>query len=525
MGPQLTILAAALLVMLVLYAPVRDFGFVWDDVAEVQRNPLLHGPLGPGLLASNHEHMGVRRADWLLPSHESLRPLRYLSYRLDTALHGLDPGAMHLHNLLLACTGLLVAFFVARLWGLGAVAAALAALIFGLHPLQVEPTAYISARSDLLGGLFGLLSVGLGLLALRRPTQFDFWLAASALSFLLALSAKEATVLLPFVVVVQGSVLLRREEAMKWDRLAWVGATYALTAAFWFGLRSFYVRSSGSLSPLEWAHGLGSGLLQYFSIFLLPVDCSVVRPFAAGHWWSLAACLLVTSVGVAWLWCRPRGAAGRYVPLLLMSIFALLPSLVAASVTGVASDRYAYAACFPFAVALVQLGSDLQRRFPVTRAAVLAFGGAWLLALLFIVATLVPAWRDPIALYGHALRVEPSSAAAHYGLGSAVMGTAGCQVGEPLFLRAIELDPSYLRAYTNLSVCEMRRGALDEASATLERALEISGGLHPKVWANLAEVRLGQGNIRDACAHLERAMALDPGYAFADELLAKHCQR
>ena len=247
--------------MLFLYAPVRDFGFVWDDVAEVQRNPLLHGALGPGLLASNHEHMGVRRADWLLPSHESLRPLRYLSYRLDAVLHGLNPGAMHLHNLLLAWVGLLVAYFVARRWGLGGAAAALAALIFGLHPLQVEPTAYISARSDLLGGVLGLLSVGLGLSALQRLQHFYFWLAASALAFLLALSAKEATVLLPFTVVVQGFVLLRRDDALKWDRLTWVGATYALTAAVWFGLRSSYVRSSGSLSPIERAHGFGTGLL------------------------------------------------------------------------------------------------------------------------------------------------------------------------------------------------------------------------------------------------------------------------
>lgn len=523
--PQLAILAAAFLAMLFLYAPVRDFGFVWDDVAEVEHNPLLHGDLGPGLLASNHDHMGVHRADWLLPSHESLRPLRYLSYRLDAALHGLDPGAMHLHNLLLACVGLLVAFFVARVWGLGAVPAALAALIFALHPLQVEPTAYISARSDLLGGVFGLLSVGLGLSALRRPRHFYVWLAASALAFLLALSAKEATVLLPFVVVVQGFVLLRRDESPKWRRLAEVGATYALTAALWFGLRSSYVRSSGSLSPLDWAHGFGTGLLQYFSIFLMPIDCSVVRPFVPGNGWALAACLLVTFAGLAWLWLRPGGAASRYVPLLLMSIFALLPSLVAASVTGIASDRYAYTACFPFAVALVQLGSDLRQRLPVTRAALFALGGAWLLALLFIVTTLVPAWRDPIALYSHALRIEPSSAAAHYGLGSAVMGTAGCEVGEPLFLRAVELDPSYLRAYTNLSVCEMRRGALDEAAATLERALELSGGLHPKVWANLAEVRLGQGNTRDACADLDRAIALDPSYTFAEELWAEHCER
>jgi hypothetical protein len=131
---------------------------------------------------------------------------------------------------------------------------------------------------------------------------------------------------------------------------------------------------------------------------------------------------------------------------MLMSIFALLPSLVAASVTGIASDRYAYAACFPFAVALVQLGNDLRQRFPVTRAAVFALGGAWLLALLFIVTTLVPAWRDPIALYGHALRVEPGFAVAHYGLGSAVTGTVGCELGEPPFRRAIELDPRYLRA-------------------------------------------------------------------------------
>src|SRR5688500_16068078 len=95
----------ALCVVLAIYvgsfARTAGYGFVWDDVSEIAENPLLRGPFARGLAATQHEQMGVHYADWVRPAHDSYRPVRYASYRLDAALSGLEPGAMHLHNLLL----------------------------------------------------------------------------------------------------------------------------------------------------------------------------------------------------------------------------------------------------------------------------------------------------------------------------------------------------------------------------------------------------------------------------------------
>ncbi len=100
-------------------------------------------------------------------------PLTRLTWSLNWVLGGMDPWGYHLVNVLLHAVNAVLFYLVARRLLAAAVAdgaqagrrgadlcaaAAVAALVFGVHPLRVEPVAWITGRPDLLCASFVLLT-------------------------------------------------------------------------------------------------------------------------------------------------------------------------------------------------------------------------------------------------------------------------------------------------------------------------------------------------------------------------------
>ena len=79
-----------------------------------------------------------------------------------------------------------------------------AALLFAVHPLRVEPVAWLSARGDLVAGLAAFLTV----LAYLRGTRAGYW--TSVVLFAVALTGKSMLVTLPLVLLVLDVYPLRR---------------------------------------------------------------------------------------------------------------------------------------------------------------------------------------------------------------------------------------------------------------------------------------------------------------------------
>lgn len=86
-------------------------------------------------------------------------PLTWLSHLLDYQFFTLDPAGPHLVNLAFHVTNTILLFLLlegltSRIWP-----AALAALLFGIHPLHVESVAWVSERKDVLSAFFFLLTL------------------------------------------------------------------------------------------------------------------------------------------------------------------------------------------------------------------------------------------------------------------------------------------------------------------------------------------------------------------------------
>ena len=168
------------------FLPALGAGFVnWDDESFLVAEP---GYRSPGALR------------WALAAtalgHWS--PLVWLSFAMDHWLGGLDPRVFHatslvLHGLNAALFYLLARRLLAAAWPDGAArlltgGAALAALGFAVHPLRVEPVAWISDRRDLLCATFLLLALMAHVRGARKGGPLERgWFLASLAAFAAAL--------------------------------------------------------------------------------------------------------------------------------------------------------------------------------------------------------------------------------------------------------------------------------------------------------------------------------------------------
>jgi tetratricopeptide (TPR) repeat protein len=137
---------ALIALVLIVYIPViRAGGFIWDDPQYITGNPLLRTL--PGGLAI-----------WIHPSASpQYYPLVYTTFWIEYQLAALHPRLYHVDNILLHALASILLWRALR--RLGVPAAGLAAVIFAVHPVQVESVAWATERKNVLSLVFYLLAL------------------------------------------------------------------------------------------------------------------------------------------------------------------------------------------------------------------------------------------------------------------------------------------------------------------------------------------------------------------------------
>jgi tetratricopeptide (TPR) repeat protein len=127
------------LVTFVAYQPVWHAGFIWDDDDHLTANPAM---------SSAH---GLRRI-WSSLAVSRYYPLTLTTFWVQRRFWGLNPMPYHLVNIALhAINGMLVFLILRRL---RIPAAWLAAMLWVLHPVNVESAAWITELKNTQSGLF-----------------------------------------------------------------------------------------------------------------------------------------------------------------------------------------------------------------------------------------------------------------------------------------------------------------------------------------------------------------------------------
>src|SRR5271165_5095056 len=178
------------LVTFVVYSGSLSFEFVWDDWPQIVNSPIIQSWSNlPRAFGSDLWYHVARHQVYY-------RPLFVAWSMLNYTLFGFRPWGWHLGAILLHVGAVAAVFWLARKLRLEYWTAALAALIFALHPIHIEPVAWISAASDTMVAMFAALAFAAFLNGRdpKRKKNIAWWWASLAL-LACALLTKEMAVM------------------------------------------------------------------------------------------------------------------------------------------------------------------------------------------------------------------------------------------------------------------------------------------------------------------------------------------
>lgn len=210
------------LIVALVFLPVLGNGFVmWDDDITLNKNPHVQG-------------LDIQRLSWMFTDVSSTmryKPLAWLSLAVIHAVSGLTPFSYHLVSLLFHCGNTVLIFLVFRKvmemkksTGIGSpvllsVIAALAALVWALHPLRVEAVARITDMTYCQSLFFVLVSLWCYLRAAEieevNTVKRKRWYWRSVVAFGLAMGTYPLVFAYPAVLLVLDVYLLGRFDPKK----------------------------------------------------------------------------------------------------------------------------------------------------------------------------------------------------------------------------------------------------------------------------------------------------------------------
>jgi len=546
-----SVLAASLLAGLTLaaYWPAVHGTLVWDDAGHVT---------APALRSV----AGLWRIWFSLGATQQYYPLLHSAFWLEHRMWGDTVEGYHLVNIALhLISACLVAAIMRQLrlpgrW--------LAAIVFALHPVQVESVAWITEQKNTLSTVFYLSAALVYLRFDRSRRRAEYGVAA--LLFVCAVLSKTSTATLPAALLVifwweRGRLDWRRDVAPVAPWLLF-GAVAGLFTAW---VERTYIEAEGAEFMLSAAQRvLIAGRVVCFYVWKLiwPVSLTFNYP----RW--------TVDVSVWWQWLFPIGlmamGAGCWVirrttrgPLASLLFFAgtLFPVLGFLNVYpfrySYVADHFQYVAALGLIVPGAVLAANAVSRLPRSSARIVVPASSF--ALAFALAMLT--WRqsamykDVETLWRETIARNPHSWLAHLNLGVELAqreATLPDAIAE--FQATLREQPGDIGARKNLAMAFAKSGRLAAAIAEYDTILNLepadpenrtngarvhyalanalaSGG-NPgaeleyraalALWPDFAEAHLNfgswlaaEGRAREAIEHYEAALRLRPEYADA----------
>jgi hypothetical protein len=459
------------------FAPALHGSFVWDDVDILLTNA--------GIAS-----LGWANIRWMFTTLycTSYQPLGWLAYALIYRVSELDPWAFHMTSLVLHCAVVSLFFLALRrlLEKAGAKAAgwaaAAAALLFAVHPLQASTVAWATEIPDQFSTALFLAAVWSYLGGARRLP-----LALYAVSLLFRWKG----IALPVVLLALDHWPLKRLDRRAWEEKV----PYALLA-----ILAVFVNALGKTASSHHAalsSGTARGLLLYPWLVAWPRKLvavySLIIPDTLELPAFLAVSLALAVIAGAWVFRRRWPA----VWLALFSYGACVgaPLLnIQPGGTLFAFQHYSYLACLPFyalaAEPLRRLWAD-GRRVPAA---------ALCLAL---AAGLVPlarresrVWRDGVTFWTNSLNLDPGVLIGYGNLGAALVNRR-------------RYNEAYLYSAAQLAVISTDTTAAANIAEIKKRAPDLKPDV-AAFWAGRAEDSLLVGHADEAARLSAKALSKKP---------------
>jgi len=456
------------------------------------------------------------------------QPLPVISIMADCAMGGsssnLSPFRRTSLTIHILNTALVIVLFY-FLFG-QPIPAALAGLLFGVHPLTVEPVAWISDRKTLLAMFFTLWSLILYVYprVTGHKSRVTGFYVGSLIAYLLALMSKPTSLPVPVLMLVLDYWPLRRfnrKAVIEKIPFFALGLVFTVITAV-SNSRSLGIPLSSRLeSPAQLLRTLLT--VCYLTIFYLrkifwPMSLSSVymlpEPMSLSNW-IISASVFGTFVLIAGLLFSLR-LTGAFLAGLLFFFLAILPVLgiVPFSNWVVASDKYVYLPIIGLLIIFAWVLTSLWKKIVVPRTALIALLLFLSSVQIYCLRRYLLHWQDTVSLFEHMLTLTPNAAQVHNDLGIELRSLGRTDEAISHYQQALKLKRDYAEAHNNLGLAFYSLGRMDEAINEYREAVRIKPD-YSQAYNNLGAALKSQGRLDEAVEYFSRAVKVRPDYAEA----------
>ncbi len=545
LAPYQIVLTLALVLTFVAYIGTLGFPFVSDDRGQIVENPWIQSWRFVPRYFTHHVWGGILPEVFV----NYYRPVFLLWLRVNYTMFGLDPRGWHLTSILLhLVVTLLVYVLTSRLFA-DRLSAALASMVFGLHPIHIESVAWVSGVTEPLMAVLLIPSFLCYLKYEEQGSRCRLWLAGSLFLCLVAMFSKETALILPMIIFVYEWIFWadpreatgRGDWARRFRNALRCATPYLALIPLYLIARILALKAlSRTITPLPFSTIVftwPSLLWHYLKLLVWPVGLSpfygtpyVTRPGFLNVGLPLAA--LCAATLILWAWARRPGpglllesdtARPRIVA--FASMWLVLPVIPLLNLRvlpqdDIAHDRYMYLPSVGFAMIAalamqeIRIGRGRRIRREAAQVAV-----TLIVAALFVIGTVFQsvAWADDLLIYHRGVAAGLNKKFLDTNLANILAERGYYDDAIKIYQRVLVRYPAYWSANYNLGYTYYRLGKLQEAEFYFKRAIAIDSAMGDQfLYLGLTHFKMSR--LDEAAAELRQAIRIHPdasGYHFA----------
>lgn len=431
------------------------------------------------------------------------RPLMLTTISFIYLLFGKAAFAYHLLQLLFHIANSLLIFFILKKFG-SYLTSFFLALIFLIHPINVETFAYVSNFQDVLFMFFGLSA--LFILTQKRvsPLNFVFVIALLLCSFL----SKETGILFAVMISAYLVLIMRTKNSLYYFSLFGLAIFYLFIRIGFAGVGFSKIALSpiGHLTLIERIYLIPNIFTHYLSVILLPTNLAIGQVWITNSAFPIVSNLTLPATLIAIIYLAyqkfkvSRKKLYEFIFFALWFIVGLLIHIQIIPLEMTVADRWFY---FPFVGLLGMVAVSLKNIKIKHGQNTIILSFIVLIVSAFSVRSFIRLsdWKDAITLYSHDTKVTDSYLLEH-SLGFELMQIGKMDQAESHFKKSIYLYKTPFNT-NSMGVYFYKKGDIHNSLLWFEKSTTL--GDYFLAYHNAARLFLEVKDYKNAAIVLDKA--------------------
>jgi len=535
---------ACITLPIIIYSNTLNVPFIFDDIPNIVENPDIKN-------IRNLKTRLIYKSDANIYNNQPTRPLTYLSLTLNYYFGGLNVFGYHLVNIALHILVTILIFSLTRktffyLSGfpkgpetlaesfsnfpfdqkMNEVVLPLAvALLFSVHPMNIDVVTHIIHRSGSLSTLFYLTS----LLLFIKSFEGNKWLYPfSLLCFTFSFYSKQIAATLPAMILLFDYLFLSSCKAEKVVQKKYYHLPFWTLLVLMVAWNYFYLGNLGYMGETlpryiylltqPWA------ILNYLRLLFVPmgqsIDHFLIPTVTIFEIRFILTIVLLSGIFIStYLFYKKKQSLSRLVLFSVLWFFiTLTPTSSFFPINESMAEKRVYLPGWGFSIGLICLyllifKMNFQDTFDKSR-------GKKLIIILGIHILLLSAmtwnrnkdYQSPILLWKEVIKVYPHNARAYNNLGIAFSDKRNHDKALEYYQKAIQVEPNYAKAYNNLGNVFSIKEDYSKAFKYYQKAIQLDPN-YAKAYNNLGNVFSDIQDYNEAIRYYQKAIELNPKYA------------